>query len=593
MPVFERPCASCLPERIVAFGERGERTYADLDADSARIATELTVRFGSSSTRGASATPPEFASKPGARADAASGAKPAVLVSCEDRYHFAVALLGTWRARAIAALPHASSESALSDLAGQTELALTDASTPSRAPNRTPTLDVAGLLPRARSARANYGLSSLSLPADAEIARVYTSGTTGTPEPSPKTARELFSEARVLAEFFEFTAEDRVLATVPARHLYGLLFGLLTPLSSGASFCRETLALPDRVLDQASLLRASVLVSVPPVWHALAARGERRRLGVRLGTSSGASLSQGAAAALEVALGFPLYDVLGSTETGGIGARRAASQPAFTPLPGVRITSDVEGRLCLRSPFTRDPDALVTTADRIRLHPDGSFYHLGRSDRVVKVGAKRISLDALERAALGLDGVLEAAAAGCAASDLRGAELFLVVVAPGRTAEAVRRELLGRLDPVSVPRRILVTDALRRGAGGKVSTEDIIALFSKAPNREAGPVARTAHVPDDSPYFFGHFPGDPVFPALALLSELVLPGVRESYPELGALAQLSGVKFFSPICPGTDVALRLERQPGCGEVHFEVGAASDGVGPPLYSSGRLVFSESA
>jgi acyl-coenzyme A synthetase/AMP-(fatty) acid ligase len=75
---------------------------------------------------------------------------------------------------------------------------------------------------------------------DRVIATVYTSGSTGAHQACPKTAAQLLGEAAALVGCFGVAAGQRVIATVPPHHLYGLLFSVLVPLAAAASFVRDT-----------------------------------------------------------------------------------------------------------------------------------------------------------------------------------------------------------------------------------------------------------------------------------------------------------------------------------------------------------------
>lgn len=69
-------------------------------------------------------------------------------------------------------------------------------------------------------------------------------------------------------------------------------------------------------------------------------------------------------------------------------------------------------------------------------------------------------------------------------------------------------------------------------------------------------------VPADHPCLPGHFPGDPIVPAVVLLdlSCAVLRGLR---PELGALREVRTVKFMQPVRPGEAVQVTFnESAPG-------------------------------
>src|SRR5690606_35610846 len=104
---------------------------------------------------------------------------------------------------------------------------------------------------------------------DRRIVVVYTSGTTGTPMPCPKTAGQLVGEAATLAATFGIGPGDRLLATVPPHHIYGLLFGLLLPLVSGASIARETALHAEPLADLVARDGVRVLISVPAHLRAL------------------------------------------------------------------------------------------------------------------------------------------------------------------------------------------------------------------------------------------------------------------------------------------------------------------------------------
>jgi len=77
-------------------------------------------------------------------------------------------------------------------------------------------------------------------------------------------------------------------------------------------------------------------------------------------------------------------------------------------------------------------------------------------------------------------------------------------------------------------------------------------------------------VPVDHPAFDGHFPGAPVLPGAALLSEVVAllndePAIRDW---LGACPSLDSAKFLRPALPGD--ALRVEWLRGARGVDFTV-----------------------
>jgi 3-hydroxymyristoyl/3-hydroxydecanoyl-(acyl carrier protein) dehydratase len=67
-------------------------------------------------------------------------------------------------------------------------------------------------------------------------------------------------------------------------------------------------------------------------------------------------------------------------------------------------------------------------------------------------------------------------------------------------------------------------------------------------------------VPHDLLYLRGHFEGDPIVPAIAILERLVRYHARECWPELDRLIQIRQLKFRRPVRPGDSLRLHLERR---------------------------------
>jgi acyl-coenzyme A synthetase/AMP-(fatty) acid ligase len=276
-----------------------------------------------------------------------------------------------------------------------------------------------------------------------------------------------------------------VLGTVPAHHIYGLLFTVVLPLLAGARFVRDTPLMPSVIEEYARRCQADVLVSVPPHLRVLG-ESELSTLGsIGRVFSSGAPLPDAAAHTLRKRFDVRVIEVLGSTETGGFAYRcfEDASQAhgeRFRPFAGVSITTDEADQLCLRSPLL---DASITQPlvcpDRIELLQDGSFRHLGRSDGVIKVGGTRISLSELEARVRELPGVSDVAALPVDAGGARGQEIWLVVAtAEGRELTELRARLLRYYDPVLLPRRVRFVESLPREATGKLMRARLLELFA-------------------------------------------------------------------------------------------------------------------
>jgi 3-hydroxymyristoyl/3-hydroxydecanoyl-(acyl carrier protein) dehydratase len=63
----------------------------------------------------------------------------------------------------------------------------------------------------------------------------------------------------------------------------------------------------------------------------------------------------------------------------------------------------------------------------------------------------------------------------------------------------------------------------------------------------------------ESLFLRGHFPGRPIFPGIAQVAAIVLPGIHQLWPALVQPRRLSRLKFRAPISPGDALILTLER----------------------------------
>ncbi|WP_439256797.1 AMP-binding protein [Lonepinella sp. BR2271] len=221
-----------------------------------------------------------------------------------------------------------------------------------------------------------------------------TSGSTGAAQIIPRTASQLYKETQALAQMlpFEKGANITVLSSVSVQHLYGLTFRVFVPLTMGWKIgvtqqrYPETLVSETQKCDKVvwvtspALLNNMNLAILPPIQHQL--------VGL---FSSGGALPEKTAACLQQALGFPVTEIYGSSETGGVAIR--AGSPYWQPFIGVEIGQNQQGELWVQSPWV---EAREQTKDVVDIE-QGQFMLLGRADRIVKLGDKRISLVKIEQ----------------------------------------------------------------------------------------------------------------------------------------------------------------------------------------------------
>lgn len=396
-----------------------------------------------------------------------------VVVVAEDRYLFAVALVACTARGAIAALPPSAQPDMVREIRHRENVVTVLHDRPGMLG-----IDVASIVRELEGARCPPFTPLAPIDPARAIVDVYTSGTTGTPTRCPKTAGQLIGEADTLRAMFGIGPHTPILATVPPHHVYGLLFGVLLPLVSGASFARETVLHGEPLAALARRDGARILVSVPAHLRALRSLDPGGMPPFDRIFSSGAPLPDETYEDLHARFGWRVTSAYGSSETGGIGYRMHPSDP-WTLFTGVSIAIGPEERLLVDSPFV-DPSEPrpFATGDRVERVGETGFRLLGRLDGVLKVGGTRVSIAELEHRLLSVAGIDDAAVLAVDVGGARGTEVWAVIVSKVHTdARSVRQALLPFLEPVVLPRRVRVVTALPRDGSGKLRRADLRALF--------------------------------------------------------------------------------------------------------------------
>lgn len=399
-------------------------------------------------------------------------AEQAIVVVCQDRYCQALSMLAAWQLGRAVTLPantHPTSLNIWTDSNAGLVLHDTGYERGIRVPAilEGPRIENPPLRP---------------LEPDQLLIRIHTSGSTGEPQAHDKTARQLFDEVDLHQRLFSLSHRDCLVSTVPCHHIYGLLFGVLLPLRATIPMERSIPLHATTVASRIDALGASTLVSTPVHLQSLAALEASSPRSLRRVFCSGAPLSTAIVDQFCALYQVPITELLGSTETGGIAWRtREANEqrpPAWQTLPGVSVSTNDQGQLLLESPFLGHADKQpAPCADRIEIMDSRHFHHLGRIDDVVKIGGKRFSILDIERSIRSLPAVQDVALLVIANERGRGAELWAAVAAANTTARGLKKALADCIDPVAIPRRIRIVQALPRDITGKLPKADLRRLF--------------------------------------------------------------------------------------------------------------------
>lgn len=315
------------------------------------------------------------------------------------------------------------------------------------------------------------------IPGAQTAAIVFTSGSTGGPQPHVKSWRNLFLTAGLCAERFlgPQPATHAVVATVPPQHMYGLETSVMLALGGGCTTHEARPFFPADVrATLASVPEPRVLVTTPVHLKSLAASGLRYPAIAKV-ISATAPLLPALASAAETALAAPVHEIYGCTEAGSMCTRRTLDGERWLPYPGLKLRHH-DGMTHVTGPHL---DAPVATPDVVEAHDDGTITLLGRVADMVKVAGKRASLTQLTGRLLAIPGV-EDGVVFLPRDEGEQARTAALVVAPTLTEQQVLRALSELVDPVFLPRPLRRVARLPRNALGKLPKAELVALLEAA-----------------------------------------------------------------------------------------------------------------
>ncbi|WGL15279.1 AMP-binding protein [Microbulbifer bruguierae] len=454
--------------------------------------------------------------------------------------------------------------------------------------------------------------------------QLFTSGSSGEPQSIHKQLPQLMAEiAAQQQQWGSLVADCSVLATVSHQHIYGMLFRLLWPLSSGRAFVSKT------YVDVAALLRDAQNLA-PALWVASPAQLSRRndawpwqqaRFLSAIFSSGGPLAAQDAAAIAELAGHWPL-EIYGSTETGGIGWRQQRDgNSLWSPLQdvqvGVQVTASTEEPplLQVQSPWIAEGFA---TQDRVRMVGE-RFELLGRADQIAKIEEKRISLTQVERLLSASPLVTTARVLVLPKGPRRSRDLLGALVVPSDEGRAqlnicgksalvrqLRAMLAPDLDGVALPRSWRMVAAIPVNQQGKSPRELLMNVFetdsetafatpaSMLPEVDATEVeaavdsARKSakvslRIPRNLPCLPGHFETAPVVPGVVQIDWAVHFG-KTLLQIPGEFAGMENIKFKQLLVPEERAELELTFDPEKQKLHYRFFWGSE-----EFSSGKLSF----
>lgn len=396
---------------------------------------------------------------------------PQVMNLCEDRYRFAVAFAAALVAGRTNLLPPNRTGKALAQVAAAHPGcgAVTDAPLPGL---DVPVVDYPEM-PGALSGPAHVP----AVAADHPAAIVFTSGSTGEPQPNLKQWGKLVAGAHAEGAALGVPGGAfHLLGTVPPQHMYGLESTVLLPLLLGGALhpARPLLAADVRAA-LAELPAPRVLVTTP-IHVRACVEGGVALPELALLVSAAAPLAPELADEAERRFGTRLVEIYGCSEAGMIATRRTTATRTWRAMAGIRVVPDGDGWAFAGGHV----HGCVRATDVLRPESETDFALEGRVRDLVNIAGKRASLGDLNHKLLEIPGVVDGAFHVPDAPEGQVARLMAFVVAPGLAEADILEALRLAIDPAFLPRPLVKVAQLPRAATGKLPLEALRLLEAEA-----------------------------------------------------------------------------------------------------------------
>ena len=232
---------------------------------------------------------------------------------------------------------------------------------------------------------------------DGETTRIFlfTSGSTGKPKAVPQRMKEFEEDnAFIISKWGQEITSRKLVTTVSQHHIYGFLFGISLPFTLGTPFRRNRVEFPEEFEKMTD--ETYILIATPAFLKRTVEVEDKLNMKNIWIFTSGGAVSEELAVQCGKLFNFYPLEVYGSTETSGIAYRQQNKDGLlWTPFDNAKLWLGDDGCLRIISPYIKNPEGFAT-ADLVEFQEDGRFLLKGRSDSIVKIEEKRISMTEVE-----------------------------------------------------------------------------------------------------------------------------------------------------------------------------------------------------
>ncbi|MEH6996135.1 long-chain-fatty-acid--CoA ligase [Neobacillus drentensis] len=329
---------------------------------------------------------------------------------------------------------------------------------------------------------------------------LYTSGTTGNPKGAMLSHRNMASNAESFGEFFGFTKDDRIIATLPMFHVFCMTVCINTPIRSGAHILITPKFDPAEVVKTIVREKATLFAGVPTMYSFMMQLPNATADNF---SSIRACFSGGASLPVELLNRFQEKYKVDILE--GYGLSETAPVTVFSPLNGIRkpgsigvnipnVTNKVVnpngievpigeiGELVVQGPnvmlgYLEMPEATKAafkdgwfyTGDLAKMDEDGYLYIIDRIKDLIIVGGYNVYPREVEEVLYQHPEIVEAAVIGIPDSNYGEiVKAFVVCINQNVSVEEIKLFAKERLAKYKNPSEIEILTELPKNSTGKI-----------------------------------------------------------------------------------------------------------------------------
>jgi acyl-coenzyme A synthetase/AMP-(fatty) acid ligase len=291
---------------------------------------------------------------------------------------------------------------------------------------------------------------------------LYTSGSTGLPKRVIKTWQNMIDSAYLAICRFNLMTPCFIVTTVPNQHMFGLETSIFWPLFSKASLWYDRPIFPEDIISalSANTQHPALFVSTPLHLNKLIAFTLDWPTHLKRLLSATAPMPYSLAKQIEKQMNVQVFEVYGSTETASIASKQSTDSELWLCYQDVEFQKISLNQYAVK---TLGLNSFEPLNDQIELMGNQQFKLGKRDSDLIKIAGKRASLTELNQHLCSIKGISDGVFI-----QPKNAERLAAFVVSSITNADIQKALRKLIDPVFLPRPIIVLQTLPRNDVGKV-----------------------------------------------------------------------------------------------------------------------------